>query len=222
QAFVESKNYLWNSGMFLFSAGVLLNEYTIHADKTLKGVRRALEASGDLHRPDAATYAELSEQPFDKAIMERSNRVAVVPCNPGWSDIGSWESLWEIHQKDDCGNVIQGRAACHKTSNCLIQANTRLIACAGLENLVVIETPDALLIADRRNGDAMRSLVRMLKSAGCAEVTDKPGAKRAPRPQIRPAVVASDFAVRPITGVSESPAIYTPPPSNPQGPREVA
>lgn len=221
QAYVEAKNYLWNSGMFLFSTGVLLNEYATHADKTLKGVRKSLQVSGDPQRADAAVYGELSEQPFDKAIMERSGRVAVVPCNPGWSDIGSWESLWEIHQKDDCGNVIQGRAACHKTSNCLIQANTRLIACAGLENIVVIETPDALLIADRRNSDAMRSLVRTLKSAGCAEVTEKPGIKRAPRQPIRPAV-AADFAIRPIPSVPESPAIYTPPPSNPQGPREVA
>jgi mannose-1-phosphate guanylyltransferase/mannose-6-phosphate isomerase len=174
QSFIDSKNYLWNSGMFFFSTSTLLDEYRKHSPHILSLVRNAIASAENPREADGYIYAQIPEQPFDKEIMEKSDRVAVIPCDPSWSDIGSWESLWEMRPKDDNGNVVQGHAACHETSNCLIQANTRLIACAGLENIVVIETPDALLIADRRNSDAMRALVKTLKSAGYAEVINKP------------------------------------------------
>src|SRR5262249_32245065 len=89
---------------------------------------------------------------------------------PAWSDIGAWESLWEIRDKDGHGNVIEGDALHHDTRNCLIQAKDRLIACAGVENLVIIDTGDALLIADRSNSDSLKKLVQAIKSAGRAEI----------------------------------------------------
>jgi mannose-1-phosphate guanylyltransferase/mannose-6-phosphate isomerase len=179
QGFIEAKNYLWNSGMFLFSTNTLMEEYATHAADILKQVEAAIEHTRTPSEAAEHLYAEIPDQPFDKAIMEKSTRVAIVPCDPEWSDIGSWESLWEMHPKDGRGNVIKGQAACQETSNCLIHAQTRLIACVGLENIVVIETPDALLIADRSNSDAMRKLVKTLKSAERAEISEKPGIRKA-------------------------------------------
>ena len=177
-AYIEAGNYLWNSGMFLFSTNTLLNEYETHAADILKAVRAMMD-NVDLPRQAVdQIYAAIPDRPFDKAIMEKSSRVAIVPCDPLWSDIGSWESLWELREKDADGNVIEGRAACHDTHNCLIQAGNRLIACAGMDNIVVIETADAVLIADRHNGDAMRALVKTLKDTGCYEVTEAVAANR--------------------------------------------
>lgn len=179
KTFIEAKNYLWNSGMFFFSTNILMEEYATHAGDILTQVEAAIAHTGTPSEAADHLYAKIPDQPFDKAIMEKSQRVAIIPCDPKWSDIGSWESLWEMQPKDSRGNVLKGNAACHETSNCLIQAQTRLIACAGLENIVVIETPDALLIADRSNSDAMRKLVKALKSADLAEMSEKPGVRRA-------------------------------------------
>lgn len=168
--YIAEGNYLWNSGMFLFSTETLLEEYKNHAADILEKTRLAME--GALHPAEASNdhYAVIPEAPFDKAIMEKSSRVAIVPCDPEWSDIGSWESLWEISEKDRNGNVIEGNAVCQSTRDCLIHAQKRLVACAGVENLVVVETGDALLIANRSDGDSMRSLVKALKGAGYAEM----------------------------------------------------
>lgn len=168
--YLSAGNYLWNSGMFLFSAKTLFEEYRQYAPAILEKVGVALDHGS--HLPGAANdhYAAIPEAPFDKAIMEKSVRVAVIPCDPGWSDIGSWESLWEIRKKDMHGNVIEGNAVCHGTKDCLIQAQKRLIACAGVENLVVIETDDALLIANRSDAESMRALVKALKKEGYQEM----------------------------------------------------
>ncbi len=165
RGYIAAGNYLWNSGMFLFSTEILLAEYRSHAAEILEKVYLAMAQGMGSH------YAAVPEAPFDKAVMEKSSRVAIIPCNPGWSDIGSWESLWEIREKDTHGNVIEGNALCQSTYNCLIHAKKRFIACAGLENLVVIETDDALLIANRSDTDAMRSLVNSLKKTGRYEMS---------------------------------------------------
>ena len=172
--YIESGKYLWNSGMFVFSAGNVLKNFEKYAKDVNDAVVAAMDgaAAPTEVRPDL--YAAIEKKPFDKAIMEKSNLVAVVPCDPEWSDIGSWESLWEIRPKDINGNVTEGQAACFETKNCLVQARDRLIACAGVQNIVVIETDDAILIADRSNGDAMKVLVNSLKSQGRREVQDVP------------------------------------------------
>jgi hypothetical protein len=119
--------------------------------------------------------------------MEKSLRVTVVPCEPAWSDIGSWESLWEISKKDANGNVITGNAVCESTRGCLVHARKRLVTCAGLENTVVIDTGDAVLVASRGDNDAMRSLVKNLKGAGYAEVSRPASAEE----DIKPVLVAA-------------------------------
>lgn len=173
QGYLESGDYLWNSGMFLFSAKGVVKEFERHAVEILDGVTVATHGM----KPGeavAALYNQIPEMPFDKAIMEKSPLVAVVPCNPSWSDIGSWESLWEIRDKDKNGNALDGRVAAYSTKNSLVQAKDRLIACAGLENIVIVDTGDAILIADRANGDAMKTMVKSLKKAGAIEVIQPP------------------------------------------------
>lgn len=172
--YVSEGNYLWNSGMFLFSTERVLSEYAEHAPSIIDNIYLALDKAEHPSRVANDYYSAIQQTPFDKAIMEKSSRVAIVPCNPVWSDIGSWESLWEISEKDPEGNAIAGNAVCQSTYNCLIHADKKLIACAGLENLVVIDTGDALLIANRSDGDAMKSLVNALKGAGYAETKHPP------------------------------------------------
>jgi mannose-1-phosphate guanylyltransferase len=170
-SYVADGHYLWNSGMFLFEVATLLNEYKIHAPDVLKQSYLAMDTAANPAAADESFYSKIPEMPFDKAIMEKSARVAVVPCDPAWSDIGSWESLWEIGEKDAAGNVIAGNAVCAESQGCLIHAQKRLITLAGVENIVVIDTGDAVLIANRSDGDAMRSLVRTLKGGGYAEIS---------------------------------------------------
>lgn len=170
--YLDAGVYLWNSGMFLFGAGAVLKQFEKYSAEILAQVCAAMAASDDPREASFEIYADIPEEPFDVAIMEKSLHVAVVPCNPSWSDIGSWESLWEIREKDENGNVTEGRTACIDTKNCLVQSKDRLVACAGVENIVVIDTEDAILIADRSNGDAMKALVKSLKKTGCRETRE--------------------------------------------------
>jgi mannose-1-phosphate guanylyltransferase/mannose-6-phosphate isomerase len=168
KSYVASRQYLWNSGMFLFSANAVLREFETHAPAILAGVRASMENAADT--PDAALYAQIASQPFDKAIMEKSDKVAVVPADPDWSDIGSWQSLWDIREKDDMGNVTEGRVVAVNAKNSLIQSKKTLICVAGLDNVVVVETDDAILIMDKNDTDSMRELVKKLKESGAKEV----------------------------------------------------
>lgn len=170
-SYLAAGNYLWNSGMFLFSTSVLLDEYRNHAHGILDTVVQAMQNAPHSTTAHPTFYASAAEMPFDKAIMEKSVNVAVVPCDPSWSDIGSWESLWEIGEKDRNGNVVVGNAVCENTRDCLIHAQDRLLTCAGVENMVIVDTGDAVLVAARSDGDAMRGLVKALKNGGYAEVS---------------------------------------------------
>ena len=174
KSYLADGNYLWNSGMFMFKAGKVLAEFERYSPQILARVREAI-AAGESHRPDAQLYASIPSEAFDVAIMERSADVAVVPCHPQWSDIGSWESLWEIREKDANQNVIQGNAAAHASHGCVVLAKSeRLIACAGLTNIVVVDTGDSILIADRSNADSLKALVGELKKAGNPHVIKLP------------------------------------------------
>lgn len=164
--YLQSGDYMWNSGMFLFSAKTVLDEFETHAPDILAGVQAALQ--NDVL--DASTYAKIPSQPFDKAVMEKSDKVCVVPANPDWSDIGSWESLWDICDKDENNNVLDGNAVTLNAKNSLIHSKKKLIAVAGLENIVVVETDDAILIMNKQDNDSMRELIKKLKDNGAREV----------------------------------------------------
>lgn len=167
----------WNSGMFLFRADRLLEElYRFHPAiaQAVEAARRAMDAAGTL-LPPAEIYAQIPEQPIDKAVMERSERVVVVPCDPGWSDLGSWQALWELEERDTNGNAFTGDVEAEDVRGCLARASTRLVALAGVEDLVVVDTPDALLVGRRDGSEALRRLVNRLAQSGRPETLAAPG-----------------------------------------------
>jgi mannose-1-phosphate guanylyltransferase/mannose-6-phosphate isomerase len=173
--YVESGNYLWNSGMFCFSAGTILREMQLHCPEILAATRSCLELSG-LVEGKGHTQIELEQQSFarvpddsiDYAVMEKSRNVAVVPCNIGWSDIGSWNAVGELTAPDTDGNRIAGEVVLHDVSNCYIQSKQRIVGAVGIDNLVIIDTPDALLVADRDHVQDVKLLYARLKSEGHA------------------------------------------------------
>ncbi len=173
EAYLKSGDYLWNSGMFLFQTGTVLENFRWHASEILEIIQGAMKGNpASLRNISAEQYARLPSLPFDVAIMEKSTRIAVVPSDPAWSDIGSWTSLWEILDKDDNGNSVSGRVRLHDSHNCLVQAQDRLVACAGLNDLIVVETPDSILITSKTHTDSMKVLVTELKKANAVEVSE--------------------------------------------------
>ncbi|MFL5331935.1 MAG: mannose-1-phosphate guanylyltransferase/mannose-6-phosphate isomerase [Geminicoccaceae bacterium] len=152
--------HLWNSGMFVFQAQRMLAELERWAADILTATRAAYpDGAGPI---DAAAYARIRAQPIDKAVMEHSPQVAVVPADPRWSDVGSWHALWELMAKDEAGNARQGDTIALAARDNLIRSEKRLVAVAGVNGLAVIETADALLVVDRQNSEAVRSVVDAL------------------------------------------------------------
>lgn len=157
----------WNSGMFVLSATAFLRELEKTAPEILSAVRAAVtEADGGASpfRVPAKSYALVPALPVGKAVMERSGEVVVKPVDIGWSDVGSWDRLWQVCDKDADGNVTQGDVLLADSRESLVRADRRLVACAGVSGLVIVETADAVLVADRQDSDGVRKLVDVLKA----------------------------------------------------------
>lgn len=174
QEYLNSRAYFWNSGMFLFKVSAVLSQFEKFAPDILKTAKDALEHSKDGVTPDTEIYGTIEKTPFDIAIMEKTDRAAVVPCDPDWSDIGSWESLWDIRPKDGDGNSISGDALTVSTTNSLIQNNgKRLITTAGLDHIAVVDTGDTLLVVDLRKSQDIKLLVEKLKDTNHKDLLEK-------------------------------------------------
>lgn len=170
EAMLAAGGHLWNSGMFLMRADVVLAELARHEAVLAAGLAAAHKAAG-AHAGSVpeSLFADLPALPIDKAVMERSDRVAVVPCDPRWSDVGSWRALWELLAKDGADNALQGDVVLEAASGNLVKAEHRLVALAGVRDLAVIETADAVLVADKGNADAVKNLVGALVRASRPE-----------------------------------------------------
>lgn len=173
QEYLESGRYLWNSGMFCFSAGAMLREMEQHCSEILAATRlcmaqsRKAEGRGFTQiELDPRTFDQVPDDSIDYAIMEASGNVAVVPCSIGWSDIGSWSALGDLTAADEKGNRIEGEALLHDVNNCYIQSNERIVGAVGISNLIIIDTPDAVLIADRNRAQDVKHLYASLKADG--------------------------------------------------------
>jgi mannose-1-phosphate guanylyltransferase/mannose-6-phosphate isomerase len=167
QAFLESGDYFWNSGMFLFRADAYLAELERHAPAVLEACRRAMAGSRrdmDFIRPDAAAFTDSPADSIDYAVMEATDRAYVVPIRTGWSDVGSWSALQEVEPADEDGNVIVGDVLSQGNQNCYLRAESRLLAVAGLSNQVVVETGDAVLVAHRDQAQEVKQFVERLKA----------------------------------------------------------
>jgi mannose-1-phosphate guanylyltransferase/mannose-6-phosphate isomerase len=171
--YVASGNYYWNSGMFCFSAGTMLREMQLHCPDILAATRACIEQSLRAQGKNFTqiqlapeTFGDVPDNSIDYAVMEKSKNVAVVPCSIGWSDIGSWNALGELTAPDTQGNRIEGEVILHDVSNCYIQSNQRLVGALGVDNLIVIDTPDAVLVADRSRAQDVKFLYARLKAEG--------------------------------------------------------
>jgi len=170
--YVADGNFFWNGGMFVFRADVMLEELDRHAPDVLPAVREAVAKSTrdlDFIRLDADSFARAPNISLDYAVMERTSHAALVPCSIGWNDVGSWSSLWEIHQQDAFGNVFQGDVVAHETKGSLVHSEKTLTAVVGVNDLVVITTKDAVLVADKGHAQDVKAIVDQLKAANRAE-----------------------------------------------------
>lgn len=170
--FVESNEYFWNSGMFLFPAQALLSEIEAHAPDVLHSVRRAVEKKTqdlDFIRLDATAFSTAPSISIEYAVMEKTSKAATVPCSIGWSDIDSWEEFWAISQKDKEGNVLVGDAVVRASRNCLIHSKNLLTCAVGVDNLAVIVTEDTVLVMDRNQSLEMKEVVELLIEQGRSE-----------------------------------------------------
>jgi mannose-1-phosphate guanylyltransferase/mannose-6-phosphate isomerase len=166
EEYIKAGNFFWNSGMFAFKASVLLEEFKIYQPKMLAEMEAIFSADQPLARDD---YDRLENVSIDYAIMEKTDKCVVVPSDFGWSDIGSWKSLYDFLEKDADHNVIDGDVIARDTRNCFIQAHDRLIAANRLRDLVVVETPDSIFISDLEHSRDVKSIVTELKERGRKE-----------------------------------------------------
>ena len=167
-----SGRHLWNSGMFVFTAGTLIEELATHAPAVLDAVRAAVAARRtdlDFIRLDPEAFAACPSISLDYAVAERSARAAVVPADLGWSDVGSWTALWELGAKDAAGNVALGDVFLEGAENCYVRSDGMLAAVVGLRDAVVVVTEDAVLVAHRNQAQDVKKLVDRLKAAGRKE-----------------------------------------------------
>ncbi len=160
EAMLRQGGYFWNSGMFLLRASAILDALRTHAPRILAAVQAAMgPIGGGTSLLDPAAFAAVPAEPIDKAVMEQSSQVAVVPCAPGWSDVGSWHAIWEIEGKDAEGNALSGDARVVGGRGNLARSECRLVALAGVDDLAVVETADAVLVARREDSEAVKALV---------------------------------------------------------------
>ena len=170
--FVKAGGYFWNSGMFLFRASRFLEELKKHDADIYDTCVLALERSeedGDVLSIDEATFACCPDNSIDYAVMEKTQRACVVPMSAGWSDVGCWSSLWEVHDKDADGNVTKGDVVVQDSRNCMIHGNGKLVSVIGLENIVVVETKDAMMIAHKDKVQGVKQMVKTLDEQGRSE-----------------------------------------------------
>lgn len=173
EAMLKQGGHVWNSGMFLFRADRLLTELARFEPELVAAAERAF-AEGAMTPeivPQAAAWAEVRSVPIDKAVMERSDRVVCIPCDPQWSDVGSWQAIWELMDQDAQGNAVKGDVLLADAHDNLVRSERRLVALAGVSDLVVVETADAVLVADRAQSEQVKNLVGLLTAAGRREAS---------------------------------------------------
>jgi mannose-1-phosphate guanylyltransferase / mannose-6-phosphate isomerase len=172
KAFLTDGGYDWNSGIFMARADVVIQEMRDHCPEVLENCLEAVAKSYhdlDFLRLDEPAFEACPSMAFDTAVMEHTSKAVVIPLDIGWSDVGSWHALWELGTKDAAGNVISGDVIAVDTEETYIRGNGRLITTLGVQNLVIIDTGDAVLIAEKGRVQDIRELVAKLQELGRSE-----------------------------------------------------
>jgi mannose-1-phosphate guanylyltransferase/mannose-6-phosphate isomerase len=172
QGLIDEGHCYWNGGMFVFRCSQLLDEMEQHAPAVLEACREAMDRAtteGRCLKLDGTSYAQSPDLSIDIALMERTSHAAMVALEAGWSDIGSWASVWDSALHDDAGNAVRGDALLDDCHNCHVQAGKRLVSAIGLENLIIVDTDDALLVLPKDRAQDVRRVVKRLQIAQRSE-----------------------------------------------------
>ncbi|WP_319802074.1 mannose-1-phosphate guanylyltransferase/mannose-6-phosphate isomerase [Azospirillum fermentarium] len=172
QQYVDGGEHFWNSGMFLFPVAKLLSEMERYEPAVLEACRQALAVGAsdlDFLRLDPAAFSSAPSTSIDYAVMERTDAAVVVPADLGWTDVGAWSALWDVGAKDGEGNVTVGDVVMHEAGNCYVRSEQHLTAVVGLDDVVVVVTDDAVLVADRNKVQNVKAVVERLKKEGRSE-----------------------------------------------------
>jgi mannose-1-phosphate guanylyltransferase/mannose-6-phosphate isomerase len=171
-AFVATGDYFWNSGMFVFKAARYLAELGAFAPDILEAstaAYRAAKTDLDFVRIDKVGFQACRSESIDYAVMEKTRDAVVLPLDAGWSDVGSWSSLFDALPSDENGNVLQGDVLVHDTHDCFVHSTSRLVAAVGMDDHIIVETKDAILVAPKDRVQDVKELVAKLKKAGRPE-----------------------------------------------------
>lgn len=172
ETYLKSSDYLWNSGMFMMRLSTWLQELGRFRPDIVKACETAYaqgRTDGEFYRIDRKAFTGCPSDSIDYSVMEKTERAAVVPLDAGWSDVGAWSSLWETSARDAAGNVVSGDVYAHDTRNALLISQHRLLATVGLEDTIVVETPDAVLVARKDKAQDVKEIVNRLKSEDRSE-----------------------------------------------------
>ncbi len=172
QKYLDEGSYYWNSGMFLFRASTFLAELQKQAPDILAACKESMadkSLDGDFVRPDAEAFKRCRADSIDYAVMEKSSNSSMVPLDAGWSDVGSWSALQDVCESDENGNSLDGDALIHNCEGTYVQAESRLVAAVGVKDLIIVETKDSVLVADKAQSQDVKELVDRLKESGREE-----------------------------------------------------
>ncbi|WOX04843.1 mannose-1-phosphate guanylyltransferase/mannose-6-phosphate isomerase [Microbulbifer pacificus] len=172
EEYLRSGDFYWNSGMFLFRASRYLEELAKFRPDILAACEKALRGASfdvDFVRPAKEVFLACADESIDYAVMEHTRDAVVVPMGCGWSDLGSWSALWEVSEKDEQGNSAKGDVILQDSRNCFVQSDGKLIATVGLDDVVVVESDDAILVAAKDRVQDIKKVVERLKAEGRSE-----------------------------------------------------
>ncbi len=173
EGYLASGDYYWNSGMFAFTAGALLEEMERYRPDLLRACQETWHASQrdlDFVRLDTELFRRCPSESIDYAVMEQTDRAVVIPLDAGWNDVGSWSSLWEVSDKDLDGNYTHGDVITHDSHNCLLHSESRLVAAVGVDDMVLIETDDAVMVASKERVQDVKMIAEELKRLKRSEI----------------------------------------------------
>jgi mannose-1-phosphate guanylyltransferase/mannose-6-phosphate isomerase len=175
QSYLASGEYFWNGGMFMFRADVFLDELKRYEPGLVDACSAALAAATrdlDFVSLEPAAFEKAKNTSIDYAVMEKTDRAAVVPCDMGWSDVGAWSALWSLQKRDANGNVIQGDVLTHDTRDSFVRNDKGLTALVGVKDLIVVVTEDAVLVADKHRAQDVKAIVDQMKLADRQELSE--------------------------------------------------
>ena len=170
--FFLDKRFTWNSGMFMFKTKTIIDEIEKFSPDTIKNCKNALSKSIvdlDFLRLNKTEFEKCEDISIDVLVMEKTSKGTVLPLDAGWSDIGSWDAVWEVSKKDENGNSIQGKVIAENAKNCYVRSENRLVVGIGIKDLIIIETNDAVLVSNKKDSQSIKKIVQKLKKDNIPE-----------------------------------------------------